>query len=524
MASLRKPINIAPDVALPSPAYHLLPAAATTVPYNPPVDRLYAPVVGPTLPHRPIYSAPMPHLAGAYETTHLSEYMFQEQFRANNREGCPEDAQRDREVKARKAEREKRKKRLREGAEGADEEDEPDSDDEERKRRREAGTKGDPERMKLVARKEGNALALDGDDEKEGLTVYFEEDEKRGVRIARYEAIPPRSILHVAEAYDYQGRSFMHDSLKDSDRGAFLPKKQLHTYRGHNKGVHAIRWLPPHGHLLLSAGFDGKVKLWDVMRSKDVIRTYIGHSKAVKDICFNNDGTSFVSAGFDRFIRLWDTETGKVTGTYTTGKQPHCLCIHPDPGKQQILLAGMGDKKIVQWDHRSGVITQQYDQHLGPVNTITFIDNNTKFVTTADDKTIRVWEWDIPFAIKYLADPGMSALPTCTVHPSGKYIAYQAMDNSIKIYNAGERFRQHKKVFRGHLSAGYACQIAWSPDGKYLCCGDGDGFANFWEWKGSRIVKRVKMHEQVCIGLLWHPVEQSRLASCSWDSTIRLWD
>lgn len=43
-------------------------------------------------------SAPMPHLAGAYETTHLSEYMFQEQFRANNREGCPEDTQRDREV------------------------------------------------------------------------------------------------------------------------------------------------------------------------------------------------------------------------------------------------------------------------------------------------------------------------------------------------------------------------------------------------------------------------------------------
>lgn len=24
----------------------------------------------------------------------------------------------------------------------------------------------------------------------------------------------------------------MHDPLKDSDRGAFLPKKQLHTYRG----------------------------------------------------------------------------------------------------------------------------------------------------------------------------------------------------------------------------------------------------------------------------------------------------
>lgn len=45
----------------------------------------------------------------------------------------------------------------------------------------------------------------------------------------------------------------------------------------------------------------------------------------------------------------------------------------------------------------------------------------------ADDKTIRVWEWDIPFAVKYMADPTMSAMPTCTVHPSGNQTGFQGI-------------------------------------------------------------------------------------------------
>lgn len=43
------------------------------------------------------------------------------------------------------------------------------------------------------------------------------------------------------------------DKRKESDY-CYLPKRWVHTWSGHTKGVNAIRFFPGTGHLLLSAG------------------------------------------------------------------------------------------------------------------------------------------------------------------------------------------------------------------------------------------------------------------------------
>ena len=45
----------------------------------------------------------------------------------------------------------------------------------------------------------------------------------------------------------------------------------------------------------------------------------------------------------------------------------------------------------MQYDTNSGEMVQQYEEHLGSVNTITFLDYNRKFVSTGDDKKIFLW-------------------------------------------------------------------------------------------------------------------------------------
>lgn len=73
----------------------------------------------------------------------------------------------------------------------------------------------------------------------------------------------------VKDIVDYQGRNFLHPpqdvgvnlrSDSPPDR-CFIPKVEIHCWRGHTKGVAAIRWFPKSAHLLLSASMDCRVKV-----------------------------------------------------------------------------------------------------------------------------------------------------------------------------------------------------------------------------------------------------------------------
>ena len=136
-----------------------------------------------------------------------------------------------------------------------------------------------------------------------------------------------KSVFHGKAEKDFQGRSWMEPpkNAKAENEYCYLPKRWIHTWSGHTKvrcgcahcrealkasarrsaaciqtteqiashdrvslsskthapvqGVNAIRFFPKWGHLLLSAGLDGKIKIWDVNGSGKNLRTYLGHSK-----------------------------------------------------------------------------------------------------------------------------------------------------------------------------------------------------------------------------------------------------
>ncbi|KAF9798668.1 hypothetical protein SFRURICE_006998, partial [Spodoptera frugiperda] len=317
---------------------------------------------------------------------------------------------------------------------------------------------------------EQRVMRPEGDEAKE-LQEIVAKRQKKG-KVDEDKPLEEKSIFHIDNATDYQGRSWIAPPRSETQLRSdtppdkcFLPKAHIFTWKGHTKGVAAVRWFPGTAHLMLSAGMDCRVKIWEVYGERRCIRTYFGHRQAVRDVNFNNTGDKFLSAAYDRYIKLWDTETGECISRFTSRKVTYCAKFNPDEDKQHLFVAGTSDKKIICWDIRSGEIVQEYDRHLGAVNTITFVDDNRRFVTTSDDKSLRVWEWDIPVDMKYIADPSMHSLPAVTVSPNGKWLACQSMDNKVIVFSALNRFKMNrKKTFSGHMVAGYACSVDFSPD------------------------------------------------------------
>lgn len=526
-------VQSAPDVALTSnpKEYHLTLQNTKEITHNVPYSYLYAAPLGPQNPnHAGMSLAPANRniITGHFEEVAVSDVDFHEQRKnfqfkgwANNPDaaGAPHAAvvQRasfDQEKVAKNAA--ERKKRL---------------------------PKGDPS---VLDSSDPNAYlgpwaphpSEVGVEETSGLTEAEREMlEKTKAMAKTAKAITPgseSSTLHIDSVHDYLGRSYLHppagmevpddEAPGELDIECYIPKREIHTFRGHSKGVNCVRFFPRSGHLFISASMDGKVKLWRTTPPYEPIRTFHGHNKGVRDVQFSKSGRNFLTASYDKYMKLWDTETGQCISSWTTGKIPYVGRFYPEDEK--IILGGMHDKKIVQFDTNMAPpqTIQEYDAHLGPINTITFIDNNRRFVSTSDDKTIRVWEFGIPVVIKYVAEPWMHSVVSTCVTPNQKYLLAQSLDNTIFTYSATDRFRQAKKRFQGHLCAGYACQVGTSPDGRFVMSGDGEGRMWFWDWKRGSVLKKFKAHSNVVMGCEWHPRETSKVLTCSWDGLIKYWD
>ena len=149
-----------------------------------------------------------------------------------------------------------------------------------------------------------------------------------------------------------------------------------------------------HGSLLASAGFDGKVRLFDVRTRRQVAalesRTSSGSTPTQYDVAFSPSGQTLASAGGDGSIMFWDVASRRELGAPLTQDTAAVYSVSfSADGKT--LASGSLDGTVRLWDVPARRALLTLSGHTNYVFGVAFNRRQNTLASAGADGTVRLW-------------------------------------------------------------------------------------------------------------------------------------
>uniref|UniRef100_A0A0V0G6W9 Actin-interacting protein 1 n=1 Tax=Triatoma dimidiata TaxID=72491 RepID=A0A0V0G6W9_TRIDM len=180
---------------------------------------------------------------------------------------------------------------------------------------------------------------------------------------------------------------------EDNTIGVFEgpPFKFKMTKQDHSRFVQAVRY-SPNGNLFASAGFDGKVFLYDGM-SADLISEMgsPAHKGGVYGVAWKPDGTQLLTSSGDKTCRLWDVETKTVVSEFIMGNQvedQQVSCLWQGQHLLTVSLSGFITYLDVNDPNKPIRIIKGHNK---PITVLTLSPDRQKIYTGSHDGFITAW-------------------------------------------------------------------------------------------------------------------------------------
>jgi WD40 repeat protein len=323
----------------------------------------------------------------------------------------------------------------------------------------------------------------------------------------------------------------------------------------------------PDGRYLASGGLDQTVRIWEVATGHEV-RALRGHTQAVMHLAYSPDGKRLATASWDGTVKVWDAEAEQESrALHLPSSEASGVALSPD--WRRAAFGELNGNGIEAWDSQTGRTVRRRD-HLSEVTALAFSPDGRRVVSGGFDRLLKVWDTATWEELHNLEGHGDSVL-SVAFHPDGRHFASGSEDKSVRLWDVdtGREVRR----FVGHTDA--VSGVAFSPDGRLLASTSNDTTARIWETATGRLVRRFRSYIPVSTGAVtpycvtfspdgrrlavssnaldlpglttvWdvesgrevahlrgHATavaatafspDGERLATCSWDGTVKLWD
>jgi WD40 repeat protein/serine/threonine protein kinase/tetratricopeptide (TPR) repeat protein len=305
-------------------------------------------------------------------------------------------------------------------------------------------------------------------------------------------------------------------------------RKNLRTLRGHRNQVIALAW-EPNGRRLASGGMDGLVKIWPLDRAQQ-LRRLEGHAGGVRAMSWSEDGETLRSLGVaDGTIALWNVVNDQPLSKLRVSASASASAQF-SPGARLLAIATTDEKKPQIFIHnaRSGELVQTVKKATIPAGLSAFSPDASR-LAISNGPTLEILDLRLD---EVLFRWGGRSYDAFSWSPDGRFLAAggRGETNHIGIPAFGAwvhifdtEMRQRLFKMQHGTSWHSVTAVAWSPDGKRLASGDGNGLVEVWEGPTGQKVASVELHTAWVSAMAWSP-DGRRVASGSTDGTVRIWE
>lgn len=179
----------------------------------------------------------------------------------------------------------------------------------------------------------------------------------------------------------------------------------------------------------------------------------------------------------------------------------------------------LGQLLVYEWQSESYILRQQ--GHFDAMNSLAYSPDGSRVVTASDDGKVKIWDVVSGFCLATF-DEHQAGVTDVAFAKRGQVMFTSSLDGTIRAWDLirFRNFRTFTSTERLQFTS-----VAVDPSGEVVCGGSLDSFEiHVWSVQTSQLLDQLAGHEGPISALSFGAETDAKLASASWDKTIRIWD
>ncbi|XP_071809613.1 apoptotic protease-activating factor 1-like [Asterias amurensis] len=270
----------------------------------------------------------------------------------------------------------------------------------------------------------------------------------------------------------------------------------------------------PDGEVVVSAGEDENIKIWDCMSGR--VNTMFDHHEDKVNWCeFSPDGTTILSCSSDKTLKLFDVAEEKIIVTLYGHLEEVYMCVFSHDGKRAASCSEDNTVKVWDMGERPHLL-RTLTGHSLAVKGCLWSNDDSFIVSCSDDGTVKVFNAESG-SIMQSYESHSSFVACCSVSPNDKQIASGA-SNELHVWD----------VATGKLLGLCECRAqsilccAFSPRGNIIATGLSDFSIWLWDVATYKSLTVFRGHSSWVLSVAFDKIGEN-LISASDDETVMIW-